>query len=291
MDYHSSTQARAWMFERDSLSACKQCAVATTEETAGESSSVVRRHHKVSKSGAQKFASGFHASFRALNPSDSSIQSTQSDLSVGEHDLLVQFHAHQIQTLIGPTAIIRELRTSETVLSTAAIFFRRFYLSNSILLIHPRNIAVACAFLAAKVEEERVQVRTMPRSSFQRGKARSAGKPTRKCQQNFTLCHSLFQFLVLRFFCLESNMACVSKSDFLTERKMSQPCRLFPSQHRLRYSLMQLLSSELDCRILRIAAKNCLPCLCLRLKKRNVSLCLASTTCFGAFTLVLLFKI
>jgi hypothetical protein len=51
-----------------------------------------------------------------------------------------------------------ELCTSETVLSSALMYFRRFYLSNCILDINPRKMAAACAFFAAKAEEERVDV-------------------------------------------------------------------------------------------------------------------------------------
>ena len=199
MDYHRSTQARSWTFDKDSLLACKQRAVAATDNEVTTLSNVdTTQSIKDPNNGVQKFASGFHQRCREAQPADSSKkQNMHSYVSVGDHDLLVQFHAHQIQTLIGPAAIIPELRTSETVLSTAVIFFRRFFLSNTTILIHPRNIAVACAFLAAKVEEERVQVRTMPRSPFQRGKPRSAIKPTRKCQQNF----APFKFSVMRFFC------------------------------------------------------------------------------------------
>ena len=172
MDYHRSTQARSWTFDEDSLSACKQRAVAAT---AGKTLSNVgiAQAIKDPNNGVQKFASGFHQRCRELKSADSSMEYMQPNISAGDHELLVQFHAHQIQTLIGPTAIMRELRTSETVLSTAIIFFRRFYLSNTVLLFHPRNIAVACAFLAAKVEEERVQVRKPCRNLRSNGESRA----------------------------------------------------------------------------------------------------------------------
>lgn len=122
-----------------------------------------KRTVKLSSSGVRKFASGFHHS-NHVSPQTplSSCGESESDISVVDQELLVQFHAHQIQALVGPAAILRELRTSETVLSTAITFFRRFYLSNSVCnspeQAHPRNIAVACAYLASKVEEEKIQV-------------------------------------------------------------------------------------------------------------------------------------
>ena len=48
------------------------------------------------------------------------------------------------------------------MLSTAIMLFRRFYLSNSVIDFHPRNIAAASALLSAKVDCERnVDVSTL----------------------------------------------------------------------------------------------------------------------------------
>lgn len=74
---------------------------------------------------------------------------------------MIHFHAHQIQSLVGPGALLAELRTNSTVLSTAIMLFRRFYLSNSIIEVSPRKMAVASAFFAAKVEDQKVEVSTM----------------------------------------------------------------------------------------------------------------------------------
>ena len=73
----------------------------------------------------------------------------------------MQFHAHQIQTLVGPYALLPELRRSQKVLSTAIILFRRFFLSNSVVEFNPRKIATASAFFAAKLEEEKIEVRCL----------------------------------------------------------------------------------------------------------------------------------
>lgn len=157
MDYNRSSQARLWMFDEISLASCKQRAV-LGEENNGYSSIPVLT--KKSTDGIRKFASGFH--HRLLTFPGISNASSTSIFSTNDQNLLVQFHAHQIQTMVGPSAIFNALRTSETVLSTAITFFRRFYLSNSMLETNPRTIAAACAFLAAKVEEERVDVSFFP---------------------------------------------------------------------------------------------------------------------------------
>jgi hypothetical protein len=110
----------------------------------------------------RKFASGFHSRFSKEceeSPAANDLpNSSVPTLSPSDKETLVRFHAHQIQALVGPTALLAELCTSETVLSSAIMYFRRFYLSNCILDINPRKMAAACAFFAAKAEEERIDV-------------------------------------------------------------------------------------------------------------------------------------
>jgi cyclin H len=161
MDFARSTQAKSWLFDEQSLTACRQRAATF------ESSPRARPWEKV-----RKFASGF----RHLHSKKASDQEQQTkspadlpsspELSVEDQEALVQFHSHQMQTLVGPTAILPELRTSETVHSTAITFLRRFYLSNSVVEFRPRRMAVACAFIAAKVEEERIHVSPESRISW-----------------------------------------------------------------------------------------------------------------------------
>jgi hypothetical protein len=149
MDFNRSTQALSWLFDEDSLAACRERA--SLEASANENEPRVR-----------KFASGFHSRFSnecEESPAAKKLpNSSFPNLSSSEKETLVRFHAHQIQALVGPTALLSELCTSETVLSSAIIYFRRFYLSNCILDISPRKMAAACAFFAAKAEEERIDV-------------------------------------------------------------------------------------------------------------------------------------
>ncbi len=163
MNFEHSTHARSWLFDEDSLHHCRE--------------KVIRERmpeHAVDGglSKVRKFASGFRQRYVAVPISHSDLSKstsndpfgrcvptpTQPNLTSKEQAILVRFHAHQITMLIGPTAILPSLVRDGTVLATAITFFRRFYLSNSILDFKPRRMAVAAAFLAAKVEDQRVEV-------------------------------------------------------------------------------------------------------------------------------------
>lgn len=159
MDFHRSTQARSWLFDEQSLSQCREKII--NERSLGrnpDGSSKVR-----------KFASGFCRRQDSTNDSatDGSGSSSidphelsepQTTLTSKEQGILVRFHAHQLTMLVGPAAILPSLVRRPTVLATAVMFFRRFYLSNSVLDFKPRRMAVAAAFLAAKVEDQKVEV-------------------------------------------------------------------------------------------------------------------------------------
>jgi hypothetical protein len=154
MDFNRSTQAKSWLFDEDSLAACRERAAVEASSAKNENKPRVR-----------KFASGFHSRIskeREGSPAANNLSSSSvPTLSPGDKETLVRFHAHQIQALVGPTALLAELSTSESVLSSAIMYFRRFYLSNCILDINPRKMAAACAFFAAKAEEERIDVSLM----------------------------------------------------------------------------------------------------------------------------------
>lgn len=142
MEFPTSTQAASWLFDEGSLRECRLRAVSAMEEP--------KAPYQVQQR-VRKFASGFH---RRREPSKTLVQTVAPD----DQEILVKFHSHQMQMLIGPSAIFDELRTSHKVLSTAIMLFRRFYLSNSVVEISPRKMAVASAFFAAKAEEQKVEV-------------------------------------------------------------------------------------------------------------------------------------
>ena len=74
-------------------------------------------------------------------------------LSPEEEGRLVDFYAAKLPSLIGPLAQVPRLRREIKVSATAALLYRRFYLSNSVMLYDPKAIMVASAFLASKVED------------------------------------------------------------------------------------------------------------------------------------------
>lgn len=145
MDFSGSTQNRSWMFDDESLDLCRSVCISGTQRN--------------SRSKACKFASGFHTRLANMEVRGYRQDSKNShSFSVEEQETLIRFHAHQVQSLCGPNAILPDLRTSEKVSATAVMFLRRFYLSNLISSICPRMMTTACCFLAAKVEEERIDI-------------------------------------------------------------------------------------------------------------------------------------
>jgi Cyclin, N-terminal domain len=154
MEFEGSTQAKSWLFDQESLGSCKQRAVTLDDASAATTTSMLMGLGRI-----RKFASGYHhtkTASRLQQQHNSSFPSAV--VAIAEQEQIIQFHCHQLRPLIGPNALLPDLRTSEVVLATAITFLRRFYLSNSVVDISPRKMAVACAFFAAKVEEEKIEV-------------------------------------------------------------------------------------------------------------------------------------
>jgi Cyclin, N-terminal domain len=164
MDFERSTQARSWLFDKKSLYQCREKVISDQASARKADGSPKVR----------KFASGFGKRQAAGSTTDSTTGGSrspshrscepveliwdQSSLTSNEQAILVRFHAHQMSMLVGPTAILPSLVRGPTVLATAIMLFRRFYLSNSVLDFSPRRMAVAAAFLASKVEDQKVEV-------------------------------------------------------------------------------------------------------------------------------------
>ena len=150
LQFEGSTQSRSWVFNTETLRECRRRAACTGDIPKGKL--------------ARKFASGFHlksASSSQTPPATVCSQAPRTSLSSRDQESLARFHAYQLQTLVGPTAILTDLRRSDVALATATTLFRRFYLSNSVAEFSPRKMAAACSFFACKLEEERVEVSTM----------------------------------------------------------------------------------------------------------------------------------
>ena len=138
LDFDKSSQARYWMFDEESLQKCREEAV--------------RGAPKV-----RKFAAGY-ANRKPGKESEGSATTTPPPISQFEHERLVAFHAKELQTLVGPSAMFPALRMGSSTLSSAIMIFKRFYLSNSVIDFHPRDIACAAASLASKLESNRLPV-------------------------------------------------------------------------------------------------------------------------------------
>eukprot|EP01125_Pyxidicula_operculata_P015137 TRINITY_DN5111_c0_g1_i1.p1 TRINITY_DN5111_c0_g1~~TRINITY_DN5111_c0_g1_i1.p1 ORF type:complete len:284 (+),score=38.68 TRINITY_DN5111_c0_g1_i1:18-869(+) len=57
-------------------------------------------------------------------------------------------------------SIVSQLKCSRKVLATALVYFRRFYLYNSVMDYDGFKVLFTCVFIAAKVEEERKEIRS-----------------------------------------------------------------------------------------------------------------------------------
>jgi cyclin H len=151
IDFEMSSQAKCWMFNEGTLRDCRQDACNTN----GVSSKAAGGKPRV-----RKFACGYHSrkATSTATPNNRDTPPTtafSSKISPEDQETLIHFHAHQIQKLIGPNAIFPMLKRGASVLSTAIMLFRKFYLSNSVVDFHPRNIAAASALLAVKTDCER----------------------------------------------------------------------------------------------------------------------------------------
>jgi cyclin H len=80
-------------------------------------------------------------------------------LNSSEESTLLSFYASKIPALIGPHATHPRCIRQPKVAATASLLFRRFYLSNSVLIFDPKALSVASAFLAAKIEDCMLDVR------------------------------------------------------------------------------------------------------------------------------------
>lgn len=168
MDFERSTQARSWLFDIETLAHCRNHCAAFGSN--GVSSGLNLKHLKR----VRKFASGFDGRFEegetettlklpSLSGQSPPLKGTCGELTVEEQTTMIRFQANQISKLVGPSAIFPELRRSSKVVSTAVMLFRRFYLSNNVLDFDCRHVATAAAYLASKVEEERVKVSSLSR--------------------------------------------------------------------------------------------------------------------------------
>mmetsp|Transcript_16909 Transcript_16909/g.27659 ORF Transcript_16909/g.27659 Transcript_16909/m.27659 type:complete len:435 (+) Transcript_16909:98-1402(+) len=80
-------------------------------------------------------------------------------LTPTDETLLLSFYCSKIPLLIGPHATLPRCKRDAKVAATATLLFRRFYLSNSVMIHDPKPMLAAAAFLAAKVEDCMLDIR------------------------------------------------------------------------------------------------------------------------------------
>lgn len=119
--YRHSSQFRVWSFTREDLLARKKA----SHERAVE---------KVSQSLAQK-------GFDSITP-----------LSFEQEQLIIAGYANNIPK------IVERFRMPSNVTATAISFFRKFYLINSVMDYHPKEVMCTATFLAFKAENAFVQI-------------------------------------------------------------------------------------------------------------------------------------
>ena len=112
------------------------------------------------------FARGFNKTDEGLENGPAENRTGDPFLTPEEEGRLVDFYAAKLPSLIGPLAQLPKLRREVKVSATAALLFRRFYLSNSVMLFDPKAIMVASAFLASKVEDAMSPVRALTGTLF-----------------------------------------------------------------------------------------------------------------------------
>lgn len=89
----------------------------------------------------------------------SSARGSNALLSPSDETALLSFYCSKIPLLIGPHAMLPRCKRDAKVSATASLLFRRFYLSNSVMMHDPKTMLAAAAFLAAKVEDCMLDVR------------------------------------------------------------------------------------------------------------------------------------
>ena len=80
-------------------------------------------------------------------------------LTPAEETSLITFYCSKIPLLIGPHATLPRCKRDAKVSATACLLFRRFYLSNSVMMFDPKSMLAAAAFLASKVEDCTISVK------------------------------------------------------------------------------------------------------------------------------------
>jgi hypothetical protein len=127
-DFSHSTQLHQWIYTPQLLQQCRKRANRLAREYLCSDPSSPNPP-------VFDFARGFNnASDDAMEEGPAENPSGNDFLSPEEEGRLVDFYAAKLPSLIGPLAQVPRLRREIKVSATAALLYRRFYLSNSVML-------------------------------------------------------------------------------------------------------------------------------------------------------------
>lgn len=163
VDYKDSSQLKLWTFKPEQLEKCRELANREARVFLSQSSSS-DAETTPSEPPVHSFAAGYATRTDEMDSSGDDSVPTQTAkghdfVTSQEEALLIAFYASKLPSLIGPLAQVPRLRRDAKVTATAALLFRRFFLSNSVMLFDPKAVMVAAAFLGSKAEDATTDVR------------------------------------------------------------------------------------------------------------------------------------
>jgi len=146
VDYCQSSQLNQWLFaSQEALSQCRSRANMRARDFLQKSDQDTSPQVLDDGRGYQFQDSVDYSSQGPLESSKG-----HSYLTFSEEITLIRFYASKLPALLGPAG---QIRRDAKVVSTAAMFYCRFYLSNSVMVFDPKACMVAAAFLATKAED------------------------------------------------------------------------------------------------------------------------------------------
>ncbi|NWX82806.1 CCNH protein, partial [Nothoprocta ornata] len=139
--YHSSTQRRHWTFRGEEE--LTRCRAEANRKFRGKAAA----GGKVRGGGARRAPGRRRAQERFCSPQ---VQQADSFLLEPQEELAICKYYEK--RLLDFCAVFKPAMP-RSVVGTACMYFKRFYLNNSVMEYHPRTIMLTCAFLACKVDE------------------------------------------------------------------------------------------------------------------------------------------
>jgi len=157
VDYEDSSQLKLWMFKPEQLEKCRERANRQARVLLAKPSEETAEGETKPPPPVYSFAAGYAQKLKDMDTDDDNVPTQTAKghdfVTPQEEALLVAFYASKLPSLIGPLAQVPRLRRDVKVTATAALLFRRFFLSNSVMVYDPKAVMVAAAFLGSKAED------------------------------------------------------------------------------------------------------------------------------------------